>query len=397
MSIDSDYNYEDYEYFQQRMKGRLYLSKQFTDIYTGRKKRFAHKITESDEQKIFVKVKEEILLATKHGGRHQLKALLIEDPRFIKELIIQKFTTETGNPHKSSYSFRDEEIRNLYNFLRGLFDSKLESKDKITVDDSALDRILLSSDQANKVIIDNQDVLVEALKNNVTKSDIIAIGYRKNQLNIFKTLLKDFKFFEDYKKENQCRGIEAVWQSFFEKNTWIMGYGLSYIFNSPLEGKKLEQLVSGSTIFQKGKRVDALMKTKGIINSLCFVEIKTDKTTLLKQTKDPYRGESWSISDELAGSIAQLQRTVQRSIENVKTKTEIKDSSDNLTGETLFLYKPKSYLIIGSLNEFMIDNKINEIKYSSFEMFRKSIQDIEIITFDELYERASFIVKEIEI
>lgn len=396
MAINSEYDPEDHSYFDQRLKGRLYLSKEFTDKYSGKKKRFAHKVTESEEQKIFIKVKDEILLGTRHGGRHQLKALLIEDPRKIQELVIQTFSVDTGNPHKSAYSFRDLEIRNLYNFLRGLYEANLTNKDKIIIDDASLDAVLLSAEQASRIVNDNQEILIDAIKHNITKTDIIALGYRKQQLEVFKRLLDSSQYFDAYRNEKKFHGDESVWQHYFEQNTWIMGYGLSYIFNSPLAGEKLEQVISGATIFQSGKRIDALLKTRGIINSICFAEIKTHKTHLLKQTKNAYRGESWAISDELAGAIAQVQRTIQKSIENLKTKTEIKDSEDNLTGENLYLYKPKAFLIIGSLYEFVTENGINESKYSSFELFRKSINGIEIITFDELFERASFIVKESE-
>jgi hypothetical protein len=55
---------------------------------------------------------------------------------------------------------------------------------------------------------------------------------------------------------------------FLRKNTWIFGYGLNYIFNSPLTGEKLEQVVTGYNAFSAGKRIDALMQTKGIISSL---------------------------------------------------------------------------------------------------------------------------------
>ncbi len=396
MAIDTEYNTEDYSYFQQRLKGRLYISREFTDKFTGKKKRFAHKVTESDEQKIFIKVKNEILLAIKHGGKHQLKALLIEDPRQVQDLIIQTFSVDTGNPHKSAYSFHDSEIRNLYNFLKGLYESNLNNQDKIIIDDSALDAVLLSVEQASRIVNDNQDILIDAIKHNITKKDIVALGYRKQQLEVFKQLLEDELYFDTYKAEHECHGDESVWQQYFELNTWIMGYGLSYIFNAALDGKKLEQVMSGATVFQRGKRIDALLKTRGIINSICFAEIKTHKAQLLKQIKDAYRGESWAISDELAGAIAQVQRTIQRSIENIKTKIEVKDVEDNLTGEQLFLYKPRAFLVIGSLDEFVTDNGINESKYSSFELFRRSISGIEIITYDELFERASFIVKESE-
>jgi hypothetical protein len=63
------------------------------------------------------------------------------------------------------------------------------------------------------------------------------------------------------------------------------------------------------------------------------------------------------------------------------------------TGETLFLYQPRSFLVIGSLAEFRAAHGINEEKYSSFELFRRNVAAPEIITFDELFERARFIVE----
>jgi len=221
--------------------------------------------------------------------------------------------------------------------------------------------------------------------------------FRKEQLQIFKNLLTNKDFFNNSQRElGANKGKEAVWQDFFERNTWIFGYGLNYVFNSPLEHKKLEQVVTGYNFNISGKRIDALMKTRGIINSFCFGEIKTHEAKLLKQIKDPYRGESWAISDELAGSIAQTQKSVQKSINELDTKIEFKEKSGNLTGEQVFLYQPKSFVIIGNLSEFTTDNGVNEDKFSSFELFRQNQTSPEIITFDELYERAKYIVKSSE-
>lgn len=50
---------------------------------------------------------------------------------------------------------------------------------------------------------------------------------------------------------------------FFEKNPWIFGYGLGYVFLSSLDDKKLEQIVQGFNINGYGKRVDGLMENKG--------------------------------------------------------------------------------------------------------------------------------------
>ena len=62
------------------------------------------------------------------------------------------------------------------------------------------------------------------------------------------------------------------------------------------------------------------------------------------------------------------------------------------TGERLFLYQPRAVLVVGSLGEFQGEHGINDEQYSSFEMFRRNIVNPEIITFDELYERARCIV-----
>lgn len=94
----------------------------------------------------------------------------------------------------------------------------------------------------------------------------------------------------------------------------------------------------------------------------------------------------------MIGGIAQIQKTVQKSIESLSTSIQIKDDESNPVGKPAFNYLPKAYLVIGTLSEFVIDNTMNEEKYSSFELFRRNLSNPEIITFDELYERAKFIV-----
>ena len=60
-------------------------------------------------------------------------------------------------------------------------------------------------------------------------------------------------------------------------------------------------------------------KSKGIINSLCFAEIKTHKTKLLNAA---YRPSVFPPSTELSGGIAQVQKTIQSSIENLINKSK---------------------------------------------------------------------------
>jgi hypothetical protein len=185
-----------------------------------------------------------------------------------------------------------------------------------------------------------------------------------------------------------------LWQQYFEKNPWIFGYGLSYLSLSGLTDKKLEQVVHGHSLSSHGKRVDALLRTRGVISSLCFVEIKTHGTELLK--KKPYRSGCWAASDELIGGVAQVQGSVALAAESIRSKLAIDDEFGNPTGEEAFNYVPKSFLVIGKLNEFVGEHGVNQDRYRSFELFRRNTTSPEIVTFDELYERARFIVQQYE-
>jgi hypothetical protein len=206
--------------------------------------------------------------------------------------------------------------------------------------------------------------------------------------------LSDSNFFEDTKQKENCIRNEELWQKYFEKNSWIFGYGLGYIFLSGLNDKKLEQVVLGFNFDSHGKRVDALMKTKGIVSNLCFVEIKTHKTPLLENK--PYRQGCYAPSRELSGAIAQVQGTVEMATSSLSRKININDKLGNPTGEEIFNYQPKSFLVIGNLDEFTNDEGVNEDKLRSFELYRKNTSNPEIITFDELFERAQFIVRQNE-
>lgn len=396
---------DDYDYFVNKRSDRIYLSKLIeakiiSKNDAGEIKEFVRplriisKVFDYKESHQFFKDGKEVSLRITPGGKHEIKAKFYEDTRGVTTLQIQKYTVDTGAPHNTYFTFTGNEIEILYNFLRNIPLLPIKDENSAKIDDRFLQEIIITSEQAKKIFSIKPDLLNEIIENQITKSEIINLGFRKKQLQLFEKLLDDNDFFQKTKQElGVNKREEDVWQNYFEKNTWIFGYGLDYIFNSQLDDKKLEQVVSGSSVFSGGKRVDALLKSQGIINSLCFGEIKTHKTPLLKENKKAYRTESWSISEELAGGVAQIQKTVQKSIESIKTKTQVKNKKGELTGEELFLYHPKSFLIIGSHREFEGEYGTNEEKYSSFELFRKNLYNPEIITFDELYERAKYIVK----
>jgi predicted transcriptional regulator len=395
----------DFDYFINKKTDTIYLSKSLpAKVYVRNEEgeinekirpiRIASLKMENEETHKFYKRGKEIALRITPNGTQEIKAKYYEDSKGVFNLTIQKFTTETGSPHNTYFSFRGDEVKTLQNFISNVSSIPIEDKYNKKLDIKVIEKNGISKSEILNFLKEKPELVNEIIKSNLTKEEIINFSYRKQQIEIFEKLLNDENYFNQTKKELGIkRGIESVWQNFFERNTWIFGYGLDYIFNSPINNKKLEQVVSGYNFNNSGKRIDALMKTRGIINSFCFGELKTHKTSLLKQVTDPYRGESWAISDELAGAISQTQKSVQKSIKELTTKVEIKDKTGNLTGEQVFIYQPKSFVIIGNLSEFKNEIGINEDKFSSFELFRQNQINPEIITFDELYERAKYIIR----
>lgn len=396
---------DDYEYFRNKRADRVYLSRSLSDKQYRKGEdgsveeferpfRIVSKVIDCAESHQFFRDGKQVSLRITEGARQEIKAKFYEDTRGVSTLTIQRYTVESGSPHATYFTFINDEIAILYNFLRNVQFLPLKDDQSAKLDDKFVESLVLSREQALELLNQQPDLLDELVRSRVTARDVAELNLRKDQLREFECLLFDEKHFERRRLETgKGAGPEAVWQQYFEKNTWIFGYGLNYVFNSTLDDRKLEQVVRGHDIAGAGKRVDALLKTHGLISAVSFGEIKTHATPLLKQIASPYRKECWQISDELAGAIAQVQRSVQVSLSSIRSRLDVRGDDGAPTGETVFLYQPRSFLVIGSLAEFRTQYGINEEKYSSFELFRKSVNAPEIITFDELFERARFIVE----
>ena len=376
--------------YQNPLPGKTYISpslEAFGD--KERRIRIASKILPSEDGYEYVKERDEVVLRKKPDAKTYITAKFLEDTRQTFVLTVQKFVSETGQPYGTGFSFVGEEIGRFCEFLANIQSVDFKTRAKVNISDEELRKIALTTHQAKTFVTENQELFAEVLKSEVTTEDLIAVGFRKKQLSVYENLLSNKIYFDDLKKKKNCTN-EGLWQKYFEKNPWVFGYGLGYIFLSSLDDRKLEQVVQGHSVDSHGKRVDALMKTKGIISNLCFIEIKTHTTELLESK--PYRSGCWAPSRELVGAIAQVQGTVASAVENLSSKINPNDKEGNPTGEEIFNYQPKSYLVIGSMDEFVTNNGVNKDKLRSFELLRKNTSNPEIITFDELYERAKFIV-----
>lgn len=377
---------DEYEIHKNKLPAKTYISPAVPTAHGHL--RIASKVIDSEGLQ-YATVKKEILLRRTDTGRTEIVAKFFEDDRKLTVLTIQAFNGHTGQPHKTHFSFIGNEIPKLLTFFQDIASIEFKDSAAVNITDAELQKLNLSQAQAASLVHENQDIFLEAIRSEITKEDIIAFGYRKRQLGIFSKLLEDPLFFEQCKSQKGIKSTEGLWQAFFEKNPWVFGYGLSYFYVSGFEGIKLEQFVEGHDLFNRGKRADAVMKTKGILNALCFVEIKTHQTTLLDTSA--YRAGCWAPSKELAGAVAQVQGTVSIAMHKLHGLQHVTDENGNPI-EDIFNFKPRAFIVIGSLNQFVTEHGVNQEQLRSFEIYRTSITGIEILTFDEIYERSKFIV-----
>lgn len=124
---------------------------------------------------------------------------------------------------------------------------------------------------------------------------------------------------------------------------------------------------------------------------MMFVEIKTHRLDLLEKE---YRTGCWSPAEHLVGGVAQLQGTVHRAVADIgeRLQTTTRDGSE-LPGDFTYLIKPRSVLVIGELSQLEGSSGGDDLKrIRSFELYRRSLVEPDVVTFDELLARARWVV-----
>jgi len=373
-----------------RKEGWSYPSRAFGP--PERRLRIVTQAIDTDKGLRSAKIKDEVVLRVTPSERYEIKATLVETDRSVQVLTIQKYNARSGPSHKLHFSFLPHEVEKLVEFLIGLQSINLESPEKARISPETLRRLISDRADALRVYEANPEVLSEIVQSKFMKHDLVAVGYRREQLKRFKCLLDDPEFFAA-EQDRLDLSPEAIWQRFFTDNSWIFGYGLCYQFLTPLSDRNPEQVVLGASIAGRGKRADALLKTRGQISSLCYVEIKRHDEDLLGRE---YRPGAWAPSNEVTGGVAQAQATIMAAAHAFRQKLEPTDDKGNPTGEVLFNVEPRSFLVVGTLQQFRTEAGVNESKVRSFEAFRRNTHKPEVITYDELLDRARFIVGDSE-
>lgn len=274
---------------------------------------------------------------------------------------------EDGHIHVNGFEIA--QMKEFVSIISSL-DLRDAKKTRISLDDSihvgALGALLASTKGAA--------LINELAANPELHQDIYAVAAKRMALAEFQNNLS-------------ANLSEPDWQRFFEQNSWIFGHGLNYVFLNKI-GRKLEMQTTGSAFDRSGKRADGLMRTRAEVSQYVLVEIKRNDTDLLQATE--YRSGCWSVSHELSNAVTQTQKTMFDFTQN-RFRDHQRDKFGNDTGGTVYAVEPRSFLVIGNLAEV----RGNDDKIACFELYRRNIRAPEILTFDELFQRASCIVENI--
>jgi len=169
---------------------------------------------------------------------------------------------------------------------------------------------------------------------------------------------------------NTTNALEAYWQQLFKENPYV----LNQLFSVPVVFIGDNAYVGGMNIDrQDAKFVDYLYATDSS-NDAILVELKTPVTKLLGSR---YRKGVFKPSAELSGSVVQAldyRRELSRNVQSL-----LKD-----TDKTIELFNPRCVVVAGDAATELD----TEVKRRSFELYRASLKDLEIVTYDELFKKA---------
>ena len=207
---------------------------------------------------------------------------------------------------------------------------------------------------------------------NLSEKDLNVISGRKDNLDIFKKELNDNNVWS-----------EIDWQVFFEKNYWIFGYGLSYKFLQILQREA--HLANTNVTGNLDPIGDFLLADN---NFTVLIELKRPDTSLFENESN--RAGSWKLSSDLTHAISQILE--QKASWQIKSQTQQFDANGLAIDQKT--YDPRAILIIGHSEQFSGTDMVSRVKAKTFELYRRNLKDIEICTYNELLERASFIVKD---
>lgn len=298
------------------------------------------------------------------------------DPRYVSTLSANIFAhcSLTGTPkftcqlnighlqslyhHLSQYSV----VRETTSTVTGRFVELQNNHEEIM-------RVLEHSDNTSLVL-----ALQHIVSNRLTNTDINTILGRKDALDEFELMFA-----------NSNNYNEIDWQRFFERNEWVFGYGLNYKYLKILQR---EAHISHTDLNGSNDVITDFLVSDSRFTKI--VELKTPTTNLFVNRQN--RADSWRLSSELTDAVSQILAQ--------KANWELESHRQNFTSDGSLIreetHDAECILVIGSISSINGSEREKLIKRKTLELYRRNLKNINILFYDELLERAKFIVRSAE-
>ncbi|AHC24708.1 hypothetical protein TS71_17355 [Mycolicibacterium neoaurum] len=329
---------------------------------------------------------EEYIVATTPRGRKQIQLQVAREAGNVRRLVIQRVPTNPGSSKLEVLLDLDRTgATRLIDVIRMVNSIPVEGDTSVRIDDQVLQDFFRDPEAMTALYGRDPGSLRRLIELDASAADVIAISRRRTVVGFFRRLLEDSDLFDEVAADHSSP--EKVWQNLFEMEPWLLGANLAGQLITSWSPERLEQVVTGASISGPGKRTDALMRTNGRISAMIFAEIKHHRTLLVDKE---YRSGCWAPSTELSGGVVQIQQTVHLATREIQDRLADKDGDGVETGEYTYVVRPRSFLIVGSLDQLRGQGGIQKEKYESFELYRRNLYEPEIVTFDELLARAEW-------
>jgi hypothetical protein len=385
---------DDYKFFRLRQAARTYISKVFTyGAHTTERLRNVRMVMEGSDVLHLGEVEGALCLRLSGEKRKtQVTAVVTQDEKAVRRLTLQSFQSRKGDWYQGyeehTFTFRSDEFRRLLAFLDRIAFIDLSNEDRFDIED-------ISTGTGRKAIIDaadrgiveriramsgdDREVFLGALQGSLSTEEVNILLGRRQALEAFERRIGD--------------GVwsEREWQDFFEREPWVFGYGLDYRVMRTFDR---EMTVSGGGTDNRDKPVvDFLMS---FTSYTVLVEIKRPDTPIFRarQGGGGSRAGTRAFSAEFTGAVSQILEQKAEWLAFAGSGEHFtRDGTRRLEARTR---NAKTILVIGSRAEFEAagNPRTAQVLHDTFELFRRETQSIDIVTFDELLERARFITQD---
>lgn len=379
---------DDTDYFKLRKSGKTYISKvfKFNEKQTERLRQIRMVLEGSDSLHLGEIEGAMCLRLSGEKRKTQVTALVTQDDQQIRRISLLTYQSRKNDwiqgYEKEEFTFRDDEFQRLLAFLNQIDFVDLSNEENFQIEDiserSGPKAIIDASDRdivelVRKMNDGQRDALLDALRGSLSRDEVNVLLGRREGLKEFTNHIR------------ACDWAEPNWQDFFEREQWVFGYGLDYRIMRQFD-REIVVGSGGGTDNRNKPTVDFLGT---FTDYTVLVEIKRPDTKIFKHAKGGRAG-TWEFSAEFTSAVSQIIQQKAEWLSFARSGDHWNKDGQKLAARTR---NAKSVLVIGSLSEFSRDDRDAHIMRDTFELFRLENRTIDILTFDELLERASFITR----